>query len=64
MGGYDSGYYGYLWSEVYAEDMFTRFRDQGLLTPKLEKVMSMVFWPREGNENRSILSLIFWTTSE
>ena len=31
MGGYDAGYYGYIWSEVYAQDMFTRFEQAGLL---------------------------------
>ncbi|HEY1727622.1 MAG TPA: M3 family metallopeptidase [Candidatus Baltobacteraceae bacterium] len=33
MGGYDAGYYGYLWSKVYAQDMFTRFQRQGLESP-------------------------------
>ena len=33
MGGYDAGYYGYLWAKVYAQDMFSRFKAQGLTNP-------------------------------
>ncbi|MGI8925396.1 MAG: M3 family metallopeptidase [Tepidiformaceae bacterium] len=29
--GYDAGYYGYLWSNVFGDDMFTRFEAAGLL---------------------------------
>ncbi len=32
--GYQAGYYGYLWSLVYAEDMFQRFKELGMLSPK------------------------------
>ncbi|HZZ64993.1 MAG TPA: M3 family metallopeptidase, partial [Candidatus Baltobacteraceae bacterium] len=31
--GYDAGYYGYLWSLVYAQDMFTVFQNGGLESP-------------------------------
>ena len=30
--GYDAGYYGYLWSKVYAQDMFTRFEKKGVMS--------------------------------
>jgi thimet oligopeptidase len=33
MSGYDAGYYGYLWSQVYAQDLFTAFQQGGLENP-------------------------------
>jgi Zn-dependent oligopeptidase len=33
MGGYDAGYYGYLWAKVYGDDMFGRFEAEGVDSP-------------------------------
>lgn len=32
--GYQAGYYGYMWSLVYAADMFDRFKELGMLNPE------------------------------
>ena len=34
MGGYEAGYYSYLWSRVYAQDLFTKFEKNGFMDEK------------------------------
>jgi thimet oligopeptidase len=71
--GYAAGYYGYLWAEVYAQDMFSVFEKNGILDKKTgkryrdiilasggdEEPLELVkkFLGREPNENAFLKSL-------
>lgn len=35
MGGYDAGYYSYLWSDSIGQDLFTPFLEAGILNPEV-----------------------------
>jgi thimet oligopeptidase len=35
LGGYDAGYYGYLWAEVIGDDMWGRFVEEGITSPTI-----------------------------
>lgn len=35
MGGYGAGYYAYLWSKVFAQDIYTLFKADGVISPEV-----------------------------
>jgi thimet oligopeptidase len=55
MGGYEAGYYGYLWSKRYAQDMFTRFEREGILDPKAGRAYRDDVLAPSGTEEPDVL---------
>lgn len=56
LDGYDAGYYGYLWSKVYAADMFTRFAGKNILSKKVGNEYKK--WILEKGGSREELELV------
>ena len=50
-GGYAAGYYGYLWSELFANDGFAKFRDEGILSPVIGKLFEDTILSQGGSRS-------------
>lgn len=51
MGGYDAGYYGYLWSRVFGDDMYSRFQEEGVLDPQVGRDYRRVILEQGGTKD-------------
>ncbi len=49
LSGYDAGYYGYLWSKVYGDDMFSRFVAEGVTDPAVGSTYRTAILERGGS---------------
>lgn len=51
LNGYAAGYYGYLWAEVYAADMFSIFEKNGIMDQKTGKKYRDIILAKGGTED-------------
>ncbi len=59
MGGYDAGYYGYLWSMVFGDDMYSRFQAEGILNPAVGRAYRSVILEQGGSKDADTLLVEF-----
>src|SRR5262249_58905913 len=53
--GYDAGYYSYLWSRVFVDDMFTRFEQAGPLDPSTGRAYRDILLARGRTQDGDVL---------
>ncbi len=59
MGGYDAGYYGYLWSKVFGDDMYSRFQAEGILNPEVGRAYRRTILEQGGTKDADVLLIEF-----
>jgi Zn-dependent oligopeptidase len=59
VGGYDAGYYGYLWAEVIGDDMFGRFASQGILSADVGRAYRRAVLEPNGSRSADEMLLEF-----
>lgn len=59
MGGYDAGYYGYLWSKVFGDDMYSRFQAEGPLNPDVGREYRRIILEQGGTKDADELLVEF-----
>lgn len=58
-GGYAAGYYSYLWSELFANDGFAKFQEEGVLNPVIGKRLQDTILANGGSKSPMQLYVAF-----
>ncbi len=59
MSGYDAGYYGYLWAEALGDDMWSRFEQEGILSPAVGSAYRRAILEPNGSQSADAMVAAF-----